>query len=497
MNLKTVAAKGVGWTTLSTYIEQIVSMATRIVLSRLLFPEDFGVVAAASLVVSSIKTLSNFGLNYAIVQRKERAEEAANTAITILFVFAIVNYFLVYNLAPVASQFFDDNNITILIKILGINIFLAASSIVPSAVIVKQFRFKQMCFVDLFASITLSTVTITLALLLAPEKRMYALIVGPLARSFVDSVANWKYSRFKPRIQFSWDRAKELLHYGKYFFGLSVAMYIYDQIDNFAIGSLLGVTALGYYSFAYNFGTRLSLFTRNVFSNVPLSLYAKLQDDIRMLKIAYFRTLRYCSCIAMPLFGGAFVLAPEVITVLFGERWHGSIAPFRILCIFFALRAIDTTTGELYAATGNPKYNQKFGFINLISVAALMYPLIYVYGISGAAVALAIGRAVTMYLNFAQCCKLLNCSKIEVCKTLYCSILATSGMMSVVLLLKRSVFLRTEFVPLCLLTLSGIASYCCLMYLIRKELVIEIATLVRSIFKQSTNSLGGSSLDWR
>ncbi len=93
----------------------------------------------------------------------------------------------------------------------------------------------------------------------------------------------------------------------------------------------------------------------------------------------------------------------------FPARWLPSVPIFEMLALFCIVRAVDTTTGQLYVSVGKPKYNLYLGVVNLAAMAATVVPLVLWRGAVGAAMCLLVARLVTMACNAFVLRRVLRC----------------------------------------------------------------------------------------
>ncbi|MDI6792375.1 MAG: lipopolysaccharide biosynthesis protein [bacterium] len=483
--LKEKAVTSVLWVLLSEVLQRFLNIGVRVVLARILFPDQFGLIASATVVIGSIKTFSNLGIPYAMVQRKDRVEDTGSTALVLLSFIATFNYLLAFFLAPYTAFFFRDERVELILKVLALSIFFNSAAIVPDAFLGREFKYKIRFYLDVICNIVSGSISIGLALFLSEEYRVWALVGGAISYDLTNAILVWKYIPYKLRLFFDWQIARDLFNYGKYFIGLSIVMYLYSNIDKFTVGRILGITALGYYSFAYNFTYKIVGIGLTVFSGVPLVVYSKLQDDVLSLRKAYFRTLKYASLLSAPLLLGAFIIAPEFIEVVFGSKWLPAVVPFQVLCIFTWIRSIDTTTGELYAGTGRPKLNQTMGIINLCGVAVTIYPLAKALGTTGVALSVTIGRLITLYFNFSKCAEVIECKITELFRVVFLTTSASFVMVAGVYLLKITLLQGVSMLNLLAMILGGAVIFLSVLFFINKELFFELKELLQVRFKKT------------
>ncbi|MEW5766925.1 MAG: lipopolysaccharide biosynthesis protein [bacterium] len=484
MKLRKIAAEGVKWTTIASVLDQILHIVFRIVLARLLFPEHYGLVASATVVIEAINVFTHLGISYFIVHQQERIETTCHTVFILLVGITVAGYLSAFLTAPWMADFFQDPAVELIIQVLALNLFLKVPGVVPHALVQKRFHFKQILFGKLAATITQGGIAIILALLLPRESGVWALVGGGLVSTAIQSLAYWYMSGYHLSLEFDFDLAKKCFHYGKYFLGMSILMYLYNSLDKIAIGRIMGIEALGYYSFAYTFSGRFLLLTEGMFAAVAFPIYAKLQDDTPRLRETYLRTLSYSALVSTPVGIGAALIGTEVILTLFGEKWIPAIIPFQILSLFVAVRAIDTTTGDLYAGIGHPKYCQNLAVVNVAGVALSIYPLAFYWGAAGAAISILLARLITMGVNGWICAIVLQCKMLDIVKALLPAITGVLIMGAVLLGVKYLFHLPASGVPVLLgLFLLGAVTYILGIYFTNYELFQEVISLIHTGIK--------------
>lgn len=484
MKLRKIAAEGVKWTTIASVLDQILHIVFRIVLARLLFPEHYGLVASGMVVIEAINVFTHLGVSSFIVHQKEQIERTCHTAFIVLVGIAVVGYLSAFLTASWTADFFQDPAVKLIIQVLALNLFLNVPGVVPHALVRKRFHFKQILFAKLAATTAQGGIATILALLLPRESGVWALVGGGLVSTAIRSLAYWYMSGYRLSLEFDFDLARKLFHYGKYFLGMSILMYLYNTLDKITIGRISGIEALGYYSFAYTFSGRFLMLTEGMFAAVAFPIYAKLQDDIPRLREAYLRTLSYSALVSTPVTVGIALIGTEVILTLFGEKWIPAIIPFQILSLFVAVRAIDTTTGDLYAGVGHPKYCQHIALVNVIGVALSIYPLAFYWGAPGAAISILLARLITMGVNSWICARVLQCEILDLGKALFPAATGVLIMGAALMGVKYFFPLPASGVPVLLgLSVFGAAVYILSIYFTNYVLFKEIISLVRTGIK--------------
>jgi O-antigen/teichoic acid export membrane protein len=120
MSLLRTTVRNVGYIYISMGVIKILTFISTIVLARLLQPSDFGIYALAAFVAGIVAQFSDFGIGSALIQRKDKIEEAANAAFYMYLAIGIILYSILFFVAPFGAQFFNESVLTQIIWIIGL-----------------------------------------------------------------------------------------------------------------------------------------------------------------------------------------------------------------------------------------------------------------------------------------------------------------------------------------------------------------------------------------
>ena len=177
---------------------------------------------------------------------------------------------------------------------------------------------------------------------------------------------------------------KSYLAFGSHVMGSSVLNYIDTNVDYLVVGRMIGASALGYYTLAYNLITFPLYKISTIITRVTFPAFSKIQNDNQTLRTGYLKVVRYISMITFPMLAGMFVVAPEFIMVVYGSKWTPMILTLQILCLAGALKSIGTTVGTILLSKGRPDIQFKWNILTVI-VLTIAVLLGVKYGIEGVA----------------------------------------------------------------------------------------------------------------
>ena len=387
------------WVGLSSAGVAVLSFARSIVLARLLTPEIFGLMAICSMAIRMIEIFTETGFGAALIHRQQRFEEARDTAFTLMVLRGVGLSLLACLIAPWAAAFYEQPILSSLVTVVGISLILSGCQNINMIALQKELDFKRLTYFEQTTAVLNFGVSVGLAYAL---QSVWALVYAQIASAAISSILSFVMLPGRVRFRFDPSIAKELLHYGKFITGLAIVVFLTRELDNLAIGKLLGMDMLGYYVVAYGLANIPSTYLSAVLAKVLFPMFSKLQNDRVALGVEYGRGMRVLAAIAVPLSVGIAVLAPEIIAVLYGPKWAAAAPPLQILAVFGGCRALWMLNGYLYNAIGKPQIDFYVSLSRLILMGALLYPLTVSYGILGASVAVTLPMVLQFLAGIAM-----------------------------------------------------------------------------------------------
>lgn len=419
------------WVFVSQCISRSLGFIRTIILARILAPNDFGLMGIAFLGISILQTFSQTGIGAALIQNKDNISEHLDTVWTIQLVRGVVLFLLLFSFAPLIAHFFNAPRAKLIIQVIAIGQLFDGLTNIGIIYFQKELEFHKQFFYNISCTLLEIIVAITAALIL---KNVWALVFGHLAGSFMRFILSYVFHPYRPKLKMDWEKAKELLNFGKWIWGSTVLIFLLTQGDDIFVGKLLGATALGFYQMAYQLSNLPATEITHVISGVTFPAYAKLQDDLPSLREAYLKVLQITLFLSFPIAGMIFILAPDFTRIFLGERWMPMVPAMQVLAIFGATRSFGATTGPIFQAIGKPSILTKLAFIQLIMMIVIIYPLTDKFGIFGTAIAVVIPNIITQFIAGIQVLNIIKCNKSEFIKPILFPLVSTATMILLVVL---------------------------------------------------------------
>ncbi len=336
MSLKTKVIRGAVWSLIQGWGTQFGSLAIFFLLARLLTPEAFGLVALASVFLAFMQIFLSQGFADALVQREKLEPEHLDAAFWTGLSLGVGLMVLGITTSQLVADFFETPELSPVLRWLSVIILVNSLSSVHQAQLQRQFAFKALAIRNLLGIISGGIVGIIMAV---NGLGVWALVAQQLTQESIAMVVLWQAVDWKPRLSFSFKHWQELLNFGLNQLAFNLLAFCNNRADDFLIGYYLGATSLGYYSLAYRILIAMTNLLVNSSSQVALPTFSRLQNDLDRFRNTFYRATQLTSALAFPIFCGVAILAPELIVLLFGEKWIPAIPVLQILAIVGALRS--------------------------------------------------------------------------------------------------------------------------------------------------------------
>ena len=329
-NLKQQLFSGVFYTALAKYSGIVISLVVAGVLARLLTPDDFGIVAIATVIIAFFSIFTDMGISPAIVQNKALTEKDLSDIFSFtLWMGAGLSVLFFAASWPIAA-YYESPILRTLCQLLCVNLFFASATIVPNALFFKNKEFKFIALRSFAVQVASGTAAVIAAL---NGAGLYALIISPILSSILLFIISLKRYPQHPAMTLGWGALRKIFSYSAYQFLFNVINYFSRNLDKLLIGKYMGMSELGYYEKSYRLMMLPLQNITQVVTPVMHPIFSDYQNDLNRLASAYERILRLLAFIGIPLSVLLFFTAEEVTLIIFGQQWLPSVPVFRILTL--------------------------------------------------------------------------------------------------------------------------------------------------------------------
>lgn len=358
-------------------------LASNLILTRLLFPEAFGLMALVQVFMSGLQMFSDLGIRASVIQ-SDRGDDPdfLNTAWTVQIVRGFVLFAASCLIAFPAASFYEEEMLLQLLPIVGLNSIIMGFSTTNSITANRHLMLGRLTVLELVSQATGIAVMITLAYFFPT---VWVLVVGGLVGSLVKVVSyHFALPGITNRLRLDRSALHELIHFGKYIFLSTLAGFVATHGDRALLGKFVSLSELAVYNIAYFLGSVPYMLTRTVVDRVVFPLYknkppAESADNRRKI----FRA-RFLLTGSMFLFCSIFVIGGDaIIQLLYDERYHLAGPILVLMSITFLPSIIVISYASVLLANGE---SRSFAVL-VICGATIRITLIYFglvhYGLVG------------------------------------------------------------------------------------------------------------------
>jgi teichuronic acid exporter len=337
--LKKKAFSGFLWSFADKVGSQLAGFLITLLLARMLAPEDFGLVAMATVFYAIARVLIDGGLRDSLIQQKESSQVDYNTVFFFNATAGTFIYVLVFFLAPFIADFYGYPQLVLIIRVLGINILVYAFVIVQVATLTKKLQFKSLLKVSLPATLISGILGLAAAWM---GWGIWALIAQMVLESVLYSVLLWIVVRWMPTREFDWKIFRFHWKHGSRLVLVDLLTVIYKNIYALVIGKYFSAAQLGFYNRADSFKVFTYNNTIGLIQNVSYPVLAQVQDDNAMLKKTYRRILQGTFLVVLSICVLLITLAEPIISFLLTDKWLPAAPILMVLTLVNVLAPFNT-----------------------------------------------------------------------------------------------------------------------------------------------------------
>lgn len=395
---KSLVIKGVFWNGLQLLINQSFTFVVRLVLAKILLPEQFGIIGMATVFTGFVQVLTELGIGAALVQRKDdelKPEHYHTSFWTGVVWSALLFVTMTLIVGPFAASFYKEPILKTLIPVISIGILLSPINLVNKAQLTKSMNFKKIARIENSTNIIAGIIAIILAVCGAG---VWSLAFNSTAIILLAIPLYFKATGWFPRFCWTNSAFKDVFGFGIYTTGTNVVNYAINNVDYLLIGKVLSAQSLGAYTFAFVLTDTFRGRLMSVINNVMYPLYGKKQNEPEALKKYYLKVVNYNSICIYPIMVVLFTLAQPIIENVFGTKWHESIEPLKILSISVMVHMLVNSNTALIRGLGRPGLEMKLQLVKALIFVPTLVLGIYKGGIVGAAWAVLINKAVAVLI---------------------------------------------------------------------------------------------------
>lgn len=383
--MKSHVFRGGTWLGIGSVCEQLFRLGRNVVLTRLLVPEAFGVMAiiySASYVVDS---LAQIGMKEAIIQNPYGHESSyVNSAWWLGFLRGIGIYAVMFLVSPWVGRFYRHTELGPLMRIALLGIVFTGLQSPQSYVALKEMKFKRWTAIQ-FSSGLMGTITIILLALAV--RSVWALAIGYAVENLIRCTVSYLLCPFRPRFAFDRASAQSLLAFSRGVFGLSFLYLIFSRADVFVLGKMYAASDLGVYTMAVYLVQVPTSFVMGLLSQTLMPSFARIQNDSRRMNAILNRVTAILVILGMAALVFVILSSYSILKLMYGSRYLSASSTLSVAGVVALLNIINTVITVVFFAVGRPQFHRRCALVMAVLMLVLIYPSVKEFGLMGGQIA--------------------------------------------------------------------------------------------------------------
>lgn len=471
--LKQKAVKGVLWSTVERFSVQGVQFLIMIVMARLLTPHDYGIIGMLAIFLAVSQSLIDSGFSQALIRKQDRTEVDNCTVFYFNIVISTLLYVILYVSAPFVADFYDTPLLCPVMRVVCFGIIFNSLAVVQRAQFTISIDFKTQAKATLTAAITSGVIGIAMAY---RGFGVWSLVTQQLLNLGINTGLLWLFSRWRPRLMYSWKSFRELFAFGSKLLASGMLDTIYRNIYPIVIGKLFSASSLGHYTRAHQFSEFPSSNLTGIIQRVTYPVLCEIQDDDGRLSSIYRRFLKLSAFVIFPLMVGLSSVAQPFVSIMLGSKWDFCGQLLQIICFSMMWYPIHAINLNLLQVKGRSdlflrlEIIKKILGVSVLSITASFGLVVMCYGaIFNSLVALVIN---TYYTG-----RLINVGFLRQMRDLLPTLVLCLAMFALILTVNS--FLPSNTAKLCVGIVLGVAFYSLASYVFKFSELKELLSFIR------------------
>ncbi len=373
---------------------QVVSLVVTFVLAWILDPEEFGIVGYVNIFLAIAEVFVTSGLGTALIQKKEVERIDFSTVFWSNMALSVVIFGAMYLSAPWIAAYYEIPLLLPLTRVLAIKIPISAFNSVQNAYVSREMLFRKFFFATIIGTVVSAFVGIKMALM---GYGVWALVAQVLTNTVIDTLVLFLTIDWKPRWEFSFERAKPLVDYGWKILATDLIGTIFNNLNGMIIGKKYTASDLAY----YDRGKKIpDIINTNVGATLSAVLFPamSLSSGLEEIRAIRRRSLKMMGYVMFPMMLGLVAVADTLIGAIMRETWHFAIPYVRIAAISAMIGVMGTTLIQETKAIGRSDMTLKMEFCKK-TLYVIVLLIAMRYGVRGIAYTLIINEVIAFCFN--------------------------------------------------------------------------------------------------
>ncbi len=466
---------GVIWRLIEVVGAEFFAFCSFLVLTRLLAPEHFGVVALATILILVAQLVLFQGVGEALVQIEDIETSWFSSGLWMNVGLSALAALLLIAAAPVIANGFSEPRFAPVLRAVAPLLLIYSISGILQSKLRRDLKLKGFAFASILATLLGAVVAAVMAI---KGFEVWSLVGQQWAYALTSTTMFLLHAKWLPQPIIRKAHIKRLAGFSFNTIGAALLRFALRQLDLLFLGVHLPSKQVGLYFLATRILNTVGQLTYYSIQRLGLPVLSRMQNDPVRQQAAIISTLRLTCLVCLPIFFGMAITADLIMPIVFGIEWSGSIQPFRILCLFTIFYALSLIANQILLSAGFAPTVFRLSIMNAL-IFATAVALAAPHGITVTAIAGGAANMLCLPVYFFVLRRKFRLDLALVGADVLPIWTAATAMVATVLALRYT--LLNGFDPLlnlCLSILLGMLTFAGAIWLLRRDYVDELTTII-------------------
>ena len=358
------------WMLTISFFQRLIGLISTLILARLLTPDDFGIVAVATLILYFFEKFSNTGTNIYILQKDVVSDADLNTAWTIDVILKLIVWFILILSAPFIAEFYEAPKLENVVVVFSFILLIRGFTNPGLLLLRKNFQYKKIFNVSVLQKVLSFITAITIAI---NYRSYWAMIAGEIVFFSVLLISSYAIHHHRP--SFTLLKAREQWKFSKWVLGKGFIGFIKGQLDTLIISKLFSAAELGKYHVNRNLATMPSQQVIIPALEPIISAISKSKNDDHAFAYQFNLCVFTLILIIFPMSTFMWFFPEPIVLVLLGDQWKDTSPLLAALSILVSAFCLSHLVHTCFLALGKTKTLFFYDVVSLVLIGTILLSL--------------------------------------------------------------------------------------------------------------------------
>ena len=365
-------AKAAGWEVGSQVVSMAIRLGSNLILTRLLYPEIFGLMSLLHGVLFVLALLSDVGLTQAVVASAREDRDFLDTAWTIHAIRGTGLWVASLFIAWPCAQLLNEPRMLWLLPLGNLTSLVHGLHSIKPWVMRRHMQFVPQIKLDMAANVLSTGTIIGMA---SMGFGISATLSGLFVQSIVGTVGSYFLPIKLPRPRFMIDPTArhEIMHFGRWIFFSSCLTAVINKGDQLLLGRLLGAAQLGIYQVALALSELPDILVGRVVSSILLPALAAVKNSAPQdFAKEYYRIRLWLDPLTFTAMGGLMGMSDWIIDLMYDDRYEAAAPMLRLLTLRVAIHVATSLCENTLFAQGQTQFGfRRNVFVSIFTLISI------------------------------------------------------------------------------------------------------------------------------